>query len=310
MTTIQHNAHTTLPKQFGQYKLIGVLGEGSTSVVAEAIHCETGKSYAVKIIDIRGDIPEHLMNALEREIRILSRLNHPNIVKLIEVIRETEFILIVMEHCEGGTLLDYLLEGKLTSRSEVKRLFRQIALGICYLHNQGISHGDIKPDNIVLTREGDAKIIDFGYCRECLMCSDSEKAGTIKYAAPELLRSGIYNTEKADVWSLGILLFVMATGSFPYYASDDELVRSLVLRGHMAPPSRLGSDLSGLYADMTKRFPQKRPTVEMILNSQYLEPMKWNDIKDGKTDHNGGTETKMGIAKAESEDAVDEMTLF
>jgi serine/threonine protein kinase len=310
MTAIQQYAHMSLPKQVKQYRITGVLGTGGTSVVAQAIHCATGKSYAVKIIDIRSGLSESLMDSLQREVRVLSRLNHPNIVKLVEVIQDNHFIFLVMEHCEGGTLLNYIIEGKLNDQSETKRLFHQIAKGISYLHSQGISHGDIKPDNIVLTSDCNAKIIDFGYCKECLMGSDSDKSGTIKYAPPELFQSGIYNTQKADIWSLGILLFVMVTGTFPYSTSDDRAVKSLVLHGHMAPPSRIGSEFMALYADMTQRSPRQRPSVAAIVNSPSLATMDPKDMKDEKKDKNGGIEMNVEIMKAQSENEIDDVNLF
>jgi MAP/microtubule affinity-regulating kinase len=259
-----------LPKTFGKYEIIQVLGQGSTCVVAQALHHPTGKSYAVKIIYLSDNIPTSLTAAVEREIRILKSLNHPNIIKLIEVVRENHRIFVVMEHCEGGTLLNLITSDKLKGLSEVKRLFRQIVEGISYLHSLGIAHGDIKPDNIVLTSEGDAKLIDFGYCKESLVGFDEDKSGTVKYAPPEIFRAGAYDTRKADSWSLGILLFVMATGKFPYTSSDEAVVRRLVISGRLARLEQIGSELSELYDAMTRLAPRQRPTVDAIVNSPCL----------------------------------------
>jgi serine/threonine protein kinase len=204
------------------------------------MHCETGKSYAVKIIDSSFSV------TVEREIRLLRQLDHPHIIKLIEVVEEDGLIFVVLEYCEGGTLLDMVLKKKLKSLCHVKRLFRQVASAVGYLHTQGISHGDIKPENVVLTGDGNAKLIDFGYCKECLIGTNADKTGTVKYSAPEVLRSGAYNTRKADAWSLGILLFVMVTGNFPYSSADDTIVQGLVLKGELAPASMIGRHLSDL----------------------------------------------------------------
>jgi serine/threonine protein kinase len=236
------SAHN-LPTTFGKYKILGLLGEGSTCVVAEALHQQTGKSYAVKIINGDHNMSFKLSSAIEREIRILKKLDHPNIIRLIEVIHENGYIFVVMEHCEGGTLLDLILADKLHDLSDVKRLFRQIAEAVAYLHSLGIAHGDIKPDNIVLTADGDAKLIDFGYCKESLLGFDEDKSGTVQYAAPELFITGAYNTRKADIWSLGILLFVMARGRFPYASSDDAMIIRLVVSGRISRPDQIGSEL-------------------------------------------------------------------
>jgi 5'-AMP-activated protein kinase catalytic alpha subunit len=180
--SIAHQNNHNLPTTFGKYKVVRVLGEGSTCIVAEAFHRETGQTVAVKIIEFGGNVCPKVAAAVEREIRLLGGLDHPNIVRLIEVVREKGRVFVVLEHCEGGTLLDRILSDELKSVSEVKRLFRQIASGVWYLHRRGIAHGDIKPDNIVLTEEGDAKLIDFGYSKEVLLGSDEDKSGTVKYS--------------------------------------------------------------------------------------------------------------------------------
>jgi MAP/microtubule affinity-regulating kinase len=293
-----------LPTTFGKYKIQRVFGEGSTCVVAEAFDKQTGESYAVKIINLKDKHCSRLSSAVEREIRLLKTFDHPNIIKLIEVVHENGIVFVVMEYCEGGTLLDFILSDKLKSLSEVKRLFHQITKAISYLHNLGIAHGDIKPDNIVLTSDGNAKLIDFGYCKESLLGFDDDKSGTVKYAPPEFLRSGAYNTRKADIWSLGILLFVMATGRFPYGSSDDSVVRRLVLSGRLAHPEQIGSELKELYEVLTRLAPRQRPTADSIVKSPFLTVSK---RKDEKKQQNT---TSFMIVKTASENEMDELNPF
>jgi serine/threonine protein kinase len=235
MTNIEQNASIEFPITFGKYIAHGKLGTGSTCIVAEAIDGDTGAIYAVKIIATGASMSMTLKDAIERELQALSRLDHPNIIRLIDVIRTPDRIFVVMEHCDGGTLLDHILSDGFKSMREMKRIFRAVIRGVSYLHSQGISHGDSKPDNIVLTKNGGVKLIDYGHCKETLLGFDSDKSGTVQYASPELLRSGVYNTRKADSWSLGILLFVMSTKTFPYRNSDDMIVRGLILKGQLSP---------------------------------------------------------------------------
>jgi serine/threonine protein kinase len=306
------SAHN-LPTTFGKYKMIGLLGEGSTCVVAEAVDENTGKSYAVKIIELKDDISSRLSSAIEREIRLLKGLNHRNIIKLKEVIEENCNLFIVMEHCEGGTLLDLILSDKLNDLSEVKRLFVQIVEAICYLHSFGIAHGDIKPDNIVLTAEGDVKIIDFGYCKEKKIGFDEDKSGTVKYGSPELFRSGAYNTQKSDIWSLGILLFVMATGRFPYGSSEDSIVRELIISGRLAPPEQIGSELKELYESLTRISPRQRPTADMIVNSPYLVVEKMKDENEQEIARNfmiQKTSLKKEMDEMDEMKEMDDVDLF
>jgi serine/threonine protein kinase len=297
---IAHN----LPTTFGKYKIEKILGEGSTCVVAQAVDQRTGNSYAVKIVDLKEDISSRLTTSVEREIRILKRLNHPNIIKLIEVVRINGKVFIVMEHCEGGTLLNLILSEKLNDESEVKRLFSQIAEGISYLHKHGISHGDIKPDNIVLTADGEAKLIDFGYSKESFIGFDCDKSGTVKYSAPELLRSGVYDTRKADSWSLGILLFVMATGRFPYSSSDDSIVRRLISSGQLARIEQFGSDLSELYDILTHFSPRRRLTADEIANFPCLS------IEQRKDDQKHQITLNLEVLKTRSENEMDGLIPF
>jgi serine/threonine protein kinase len=154
----------------------------------------------VKIIDLNHHISSRLSCVIEQEIRILNDLNHPNIIKLKEVIHRIWNVLVVMEHCEGETLLDFILSAKLKDLSEVKHLFIQMVEVISYFHSFGIAHGDIKPDSIVLTGEGDVKLVDFGYGKEKLFGFDEDKSGTVKYESLELFRSDAYNTQKSDIW--------------------------------------------------------------------------------------------------------------
>jgi MAP/microtubule affinity-regulating kinase len=293
MPIAQQNNHN-LPATFGNYRVVRALAEGSTCTVAEAIDRNTGQTYAVKILASGDSLCCDLTDAIEREVRLLGSLDHPNIVKLYEVVHENGHVFVVLEHCEGGTLLDLILSDTLQNVSEVKRLFRPIADAVSYLHGRGIAHGDIKPDNIVLTADGDAKLIDFGYSKEMLIGFDEDKSGTVKYCAPELFCSSAYDTRKADVWSLGILLFVMATGTFPYRSSDDEVVRLLVSSGQVAGPDRIAAEFAELYGALTNRSPSQRPTVDAIVNSQCLCAEDVQKPETQKvTDHETGSENEL-----------------
>jgi serine/threonine protein kinase len=265
MPNTQATQFMEFPIRFGKYVARRAIARGSTSVVAEAIDRETGHLYAVKIINTDSSTSMGLKLAVEREIDVLKILDHPNIIRLIDVVRTTDQIFVVMEHCDDGTLLDHILANRLKSIREVKRIFRAIAKGVSYLHSQGVSHGDLKPDNIALTKNGGVKLIDFGYCKQTTIGFDHDKSGTVKYASPELLRRGVYNTQKADAWSLGILLFVMATKTLPYRSSDDGIVRGIILRGELEGSKKMAADLATLYRRLTHPSPNERLSVDDAL---------------------------------------------
>jgi serine/threonine protein kinase len=269
----------TIPRIFAKYAITRIVASGSTSAVAEVITEGTRQIYAVKVFGLlqSSSFPHHV--AIEREVRVLQRLDHKHVVKLVDVIRERDMIFLVMENCTGGTLLDHVLISRGLNLIDVKRLFRQIVLGVRYLHSQGIAHGDLKPENVGLTSNGDVKLLDFGYCKESKLGRQEDKSGTCRYSAPETFRDGDYDTQKADIWSLGILLFVMGTGTFPYRNANNKAVKQLALRGELTAPKCLDSSIATLYQRMTQITPSKRPTLDAILNGEELSSESLNFIQ-------------------------------
>jgi serine/threonine protein kinase len=138
-----------------------------------------------------------------------------------------------------------------------------------YLHDLGLGHGDIKPENIVFDACGNAKLIGFGYCEDRIG-TEEDKTGTLHYAAPEMLRVGAYNTHMADVWALGILLFVMETGKFPFSGNNDEKIKAAIREGRLLMKPRLEENEERLFRRMTDMEPKKRPTVAEILAMPWL----------------------------------------
>jgi serine/threonine protein kinase len=267
MTNSNLSTAIHIPTAFANYSITRMIDTGSTCVVVEAIDNQTGIIYAVKIVELLPCNESYLREAVEKEIRVLGRLNHKFIVKLIEVVRDNNLIFLVMENCDGSNLLDLILSGNLNNISDVKELFKQIVEGVQYLHTQGIAHGDLKPENVGITSTGDVKLLDFGYCKEQRIGFDADKSGTCRYCGPELLTNGIFNTHKADIWSLGILLFVMDTGMFPYKSSNEDIIKKMIQRGELASPEYLDSSIANVYEKMTAMSPNQRPTLDDVLNN-------------------------------------------
>jgi serine/threonine protein kinase len=259
-----------IPHMFGKYWLKRRIESGSTCVVAEAVDKTSGIIYAVKIMPFSQAIPNRLKQAIDREIRVLQRVNCSHICKLYDVVKQDGLIFLVLEYCEGGNLLTMILDGRLQKISEVQRVFKQILQGVKYLHDHNIAHGDIKPENVVFDVHGNAKLIDLGYCKEKLIGSELDKSGTLYYAAPEILSQGKYNTHSADVWALGILLFVMATSRFPYASDQDRIVRQLIRTGKLLIYPTMNDNVADLFKKMTTVDPADRCTIEQLLASPWL----------------------------------------
>jgi serine/threonine protein kinase len=249
-----------VPKEFGKYRIQKAIGAGATSAVVQAIDVSTGRVYAVKIVSVEDLARRSLLTQFEQEVAILQELSHERIVRVVEVVSDGDLRFVVMENCSGGCLVP-------PAKDELLRIFVQILEGVRHLHEHGVAHGDIKPENVMLDGDGNVKLIDFGMARRTIIATDREKGGTIMFAAPELLKSGSYHTQKADVWSLGILLFVMATGRFPFAGSERVVVR-LIHQGRLAYPADIDQEIAALIRQMTMVNPNRRPTVNELLQKE------------------------------------------
>jgi serine/threonine protein kinase len=260
-----------IPRYIDNYVIGHILGKGITSAVLSATDRRTGKEYALKVMSSSNLTDHRLLSKINRELAIVQTLNHKNIVRFYDVIVQEDLIVIVSERCEGGELFEYISENRIRDQRMLKRLFWQIALAVQYLHEQGIAHSDIKPENILLDAEGNAKLIDFGFVKREEIVGDDEKNGSLIYAAPELLMPGRYRPQKADIWSLGILLYVMTTRAIPYPDNDDSETIKCIKKGQMLFNSRMDADTERLVRTLTRTDPSERPTIDKVLVDPFFD---------------------------------------
>ena len=172
-------------------------------------------------------------DALKKEIEILKTLDHPNVIRLIETIETSTRINIVMEYVKGKSLYQYIRKKpgmKIGNENECKQIFRQLAEGVCYLHKEKITHRDLKLENVLFDQEnGVVKIIDFGFSVK----GDRKlpfQCGTPHYMSPELALKKEHFGHPADIWALGVILFVMLTGKVPFYGDfEEDLYRKIAI---------------------------------------------------------------------------------
>jgi non-specific serine/threonine protein kinase len=265
------------PSQFGNYKVTKAIAKGSTCAVVEVVDLTTNNDYAVKVVSSNDMAKNNQTNQFNNEMEILQSLNHKYIAHLVEIVQQGDLTFCVMENCHGGNLLSH----HFTEKKELLRIFKEIVDAIEYLHDKGIAHGDIKPENVMLNNDGNVKIVDFGFAKRDLMTN--EKNGTLVYAAPELLKYGSYETKKADIWSLGILLFVMATQQIPYAieSCDTHSVAKLIRQGKLTFPMNLDSEIEHLIRKMTMLNPNRRPTIHELAENKVFESIetKVNELR-------------------------------
>jgi serine/threonine-protein kinase 11 len=256
-------------KKVNQYALLEVLGNAATSKVYLAYDTQTDKPFAAKAISVHGSNNEAL--TLEREIRLLRRLDHPNIIQLHEVLhnRNQRMVYVILDWASAGSLQDRIHQR--LPLNAIASIFKQVVNGLAYLHDQGIVHQDIKPSNILLFDNGIAKLSDFGICHS--FDSTEQVMGSPAYQAPEVFDDSC-DTEldcvKEDVWSLGVSLFETISGRLPY---SEETVCDLWRGSGNRPlviPDGIPRSLRDLIANMLQVDPDKRFDLEQVRAHPFL----------------------------------------
>ena len=277
--TLELNTKTI--KQIGDYKLGLEIGSGAFGKVVLGKHTLTGEPVAIKILDkiILSQTPEDY-ELVKQEISILKIVKHKYIVQLYEILQTPQHIYIIMEYCEGKDLMDFILSKQRLTELESLKYFHQLINALFYLHSQNIAHRDIKIDNMLLDKNKDLKLVDFGlstkYSDEVLL---DQPCGTVVYAAPEVLEGNDYHGMLADVWSSGIVLFGMVSGYLPFSDKDDEVNKKDVLEGKIDIPEFFSPLLKDLLKHMLDINPINRYTLQEIkqhpwfnLHKSYLIP--------------------------------------
>jgi BR serine/threonine kinase len=267
------------PLTIGDYVLDKSLGAGSTSKVKLAWHQRTGEAVAVKIIKkaLFLDHPE-LLKKVQREIAVMRLLDHPGILSLRDVFESDHHIFIIENYAANGSLYDCIQSlPKLLALS----FFRQIIYGLEYLHAHRICHRDLKPENILLNGSDQIWIADFGFA--CWMPANLAKSscGSPLYSAPEIIRGVPYDGRIADIWSTGVILYAMLTGTLPFTGDTVRVIAQRIRRGTFSIPPQLDAPLVDLIrgilvVDCAKRFTiaqiKAHPGFRIGLDDGYVLP--------------------------------------
>uniref|UniRef100_A0A493SXJ4 Serine/threonine-protein kinase MARK1 n=1 Tax=Anas platyrhynchos platyrhynchos TaxID=8840 RepID=A0A493SXJ4_ANAPP len=254
----------------GNYRLLKTIGKGNFAKVKLARHVLTGREVAVKIIDKTQLNPTSLQK-LFREVRIMKILNHPNIVKLFEVIETEKTLYLVMEYASGGEVFDYLVAHGRMKEKEARAKFRQIVSAVQYCHQKCIVHRDLKAENLLLDADMNIKIADFGFSNEFTVGNKLDTfCGSPPYAAPELFQGKKYDGPEVDVWSLGVILYTLVSGSLPFDGQNLKELRERVLRGKYRIPFYMSTDCENLLKKLLVLNPIKRGSLEQIMKDRWM----------------------------------------
>ncbi|KAM9201450.1 hormonally up-regulated neu tumor-associated kinase [Dugong dugon] len=265
-------------KRVGHY-LIGSrkLGEGSFAKVREGLHVLTGEKVAIKVIDKkRAKKDTYVTKNLRREGQIQQMIRHPNITQLLDILETENSYYLVMELCPGGNLMHKIYEKKRLEESEARRYIRQLISAVEHLHRAGVVHRDLKIENLLLDEDNNIKLIDFGLsnCAGILGYSDpfSTQCGSPAYAAPELLARKKYGP-KIDVWSIGVNMYAMLTGTLPFTVepfSLRALYQKMVDKEMNPLPTQLSTGAISFLRSLLEPDPMKRPNIQQALANRWL----------------------------------------
>ncbi|KAI8149884.1 kinase-like domain-containing protein [Fennellomyces sp. T-0311] len=259
-------------KVIGNYTLVTTLGSGSMGKVKLAMHNLTHDKLAVKIVprsfaaEAKNDKDENREVRTIREASIMLLLYHPHIVSLKELVVLDPYYYLFMEYVGGGQLLDYIISHGKLKEKHARRFARQIVSALDYCHRNSIVHRDLKIENILISQSGHVKIIDFGLSNLFSPRSHlSTFCGSLYFAAPELLHAKAYTGPEVDVWSFGIVLYVLVCGKVPFDDQSMPALHAKIKRGHVDYPSHLSSECKNLLSRMLVTNPNHRATISEII---------------------------------------------
>ncbi|XP_077347602.1 SNF-related serine/threonine-protein kinase [Lithobates pipiens] len=257
----------------GLYDLDKTLGRGHFAVVKLARHVFTGEKVAVKVID-KTKLDSLATGHLFQEVRCMKLVQHPNIVRLYEVIDTQTKLYLILELGDGGDMYDYIMkheEG--LSEDLAKKYFAQIVHAISYCHKLHVVHRDLKPENVVFfEKQGLVKLTDFGFSNKFQPGKKlTTSCGSLAYSAPEILLGDEYDAPAVDIWSLGVILFMLVCGTPPFQEANDSETLTMIMDCKYTVPKHVSKECKDLITRMLQRDPKRRASLEEIENHPWLQ---------------------------------------
>ena len=259
-----HSNNREKEYEVGDYIIKKTLGQGTFGKVKLGIHKPTNEKVAIKILEKSKIIEKDDEIRVKRELEMMPKFNHNNVILVTEIFSNRDNFYIVMEYCEGGELFNYIVKKRRLAEEEAAFFFYQIISGLEYIHSLGIVHRDLKPENLLLGKDHILKIIDFGlsnYFSKKLLVTP---CGSPCYASPEMVSGNKYNGFRIDIWSTGIILYAMLCGYLPFEDKDNEVLFKKILRCKLELPPHLSHSSKDLMLKILVTNPEKRITIQEI----------------------------------------------
>lgn len=256
-----------------RYELGRLLGQGTFAKVYYARNLTTGQSVAIKVIDKAKVSRVGLINQIKREISIMKLVRHPNILQLYEVMATKTKIYFALEYAKGGELFDKVANGKLKEQT-ARKYFHQLIKAVDFCHSRGVYHRDLKPENLLLDENENLKVSDFGL--SALAESKHQDGllhttcGTPAYVAPEVITRRGYDGDKADVWSCGVILYVLLAGYLPFHDSNVVEMYRKIGKSEFRFPSWFQPEVRKLLLRILDPNPVNRITIPKIKENSWF----------------------------------------
>ncbi|XP_033096760.1 serine/threonine-protein kinase SIK2-like [Anneissia japonica] len=263
-------SHRRSQARVGFYDIDKTLGKGNFAVVKLARHRITKSQVAIKIID-KTKLDECNLKKVYREVQIMKSLNHPHVLKLYQVMETKNMLYLVTEYAQNGEMFDYLDNHGRMSEKEAGKKFWQIVSAVDYCHKHNIVHRDLKAENLLLDSNMNVKIADFGFSNYFTVGEQlATWCGSPPYAAPEVFEGQRYEGPQLDVWSLGVVLYVLVCGALPFDAKTLPQLKERVLAGRFRIPYFMSCECEHMIRKMLVVDPSKRYTMQQIQQHKWM----------------------------------------
>ncbi|XP_015058542.1 CBL-interacting serine/threonine-protein kinase 3-like [Solanum pennellii] len=279
-----------IKRRVGKYEMGRTIGEGTFAKVKFARNSETGEAVAIKILDKDKVLKHKMAEQIKREIATMKLIRHPHVVQLYEVLASKTKIFIVLEFVTGGELFDKIVNHGRMHEKEARKYFQQLINAVDYCHSRGVYHRDLKPENLLLDVNGNLKVSDFGLSALSQQVRDDgllhTTCGTPNYVAPEVLNDHGYDGTTADLWSCGVILFVLLAGYLPFDDSNLINLYKKISAAEFTCPPWMSFGAMKLITRILDPNPMTRITVSEILEDEWFKKDYKSPIFNEKGDAN------------------------
>ncbi|KAJ7947372.1 Non-specific serine/threonine protein kinase [Quillaja saponaria] len=259
----------------GKYELGRTLGEGNFAKVKFARNIQNGEHVAIKILDKEKVLKHKMIAQIKREISTMKLIRHPNVIRMYEVMASKTKIYIVMEFVTGGELFDKIASKGRFKEDEARKYFQQLINAVDYCHSRGVFHRDLKPENLLLDANGVLKVSDFGLSalpqqfREDGLLHTT--CGTPNYVAPEVINNKGYDGAKADLWSCGVILYVLMAGYLPFEDANIMALYKKIFKAEFTCPPWFSSSAKKLIMRILDPNPARRIMISEVIENEWFK---------------------------------------